>query len=514
MQDSSSPHTDVFPAFEPPIREICLAHSPQVELRPETLYVTAPWPHQHQEAFSLRCAQAGARALTSYTPEQDALALANKLAQQYRAMYEQMTDVAMHFFDITLKAPDLNAMVCYFREIMHNPVIVYDEFFNPVISPDPRLEGYDRDSATLERCDLMNLFFYKQRVVFWDKTAPQPACTRLLFPVLYHDAAKGYLAIFDVETPWEKMDPTLLALFGNFALSEMCRTLELKDVEERYISDFLYDLIFRKDARLGELHRRAKALKLAMDAPYCVIALLPTGQVSNRSPDVNGYMPEDPDWADRVMNHVRNFVGIRWGRDIVTRFSQTTVILHRLSPDELHNTAALKTAAQWLCDRLKGPFAGMEFQVGIGSAVDRLDQAEDSYHRAVDALSYGSLYYGVDGGFIMPWQDSGLLKLFGKLKEADAVFDIIPPALIALEAYDQKHQTQLITTLSTYLNCNCNARRASQQLFIHYKTMHYRLKKIQEEFGLDMEQGLARVQIELGLHMLDIINAQKEQELL
>ena len=75
MQDSSSPHTDVFPAFEPPIREICLAHSPQVELRPETLYVTAPWPHQHQEAFSLRCAQAGARALTSYTPEQDALAL-------------------------------------------------------------------------------------------------------------------------------------------------------------------------------------------------------------------------------------------------------------------------------------------------------------------------------------------------------------------------------------------------------------------------------------------------------
>ena len=114
----------------------------------------------------------------------------------------------------------------------------------------------------------------------------------------------------------------------------------------------------------------------------------------------------------------------------------------------------------------------------------------------------------------MPWQDSGLLKLFGKLKEADAVFDIIPPALIALEAYDQKHQTQLITTLSTYLNCNCNARRASQQLFIHYKTMHYRLKKIQEEFGLDMEQGLARVQIELGLHMLDIINAQKEQELL
>lgn len=513
MQESSSHRRDTFPPLDPTIREVCLAPSPEMEVQPETLYVTAPWPHQHQEAFSLRCAQAGARSLTSDAPEQDALALANGLAQHYRAMYEQMTDVAMHFFDITLKAPDLNSMVCYFREIMHNPVIVYDEFFNPVISPDPSMEGYDRDPATLERCDLMNLFFYKQRVVFWDQDAPRPACTRLLFPVLYHGAAKGYLAIFDVETPWERMDPTLLALFGNFALSEMCRTLELKHVEERYISDFLYDLIFRKDARLGELHRRAKALKLTMDAPYCVMVLIPTGQVSNTSPDVNGYMPEDPDWADRVVNHARNLVGSRWSQDIVTRFSQTTVILHRLCPDELHGSAALKAAAQWLRGRLKGPFAGMEFQVGIGSAVERLDQAEDSYHRAVDALSYGSLYYG-GGGFVMSWQDSGLLKLFGKLKEADAVFDIIPPALIALEAYDQKHQTQLIATLSTYLNCNCNARRASQQLFIHYKTMHYRLKKIQEEFGLDMEQGLSRVQIELGLHMLDIINTQKEQELL
>lgn len=346
------------------------------------------------------------------------------------------------------------------------------------------------------------------------KSPPKPECIRLLFPVLYHDAAKGYLAIFDVETPWEKMEPNLLALFGNSALSEMRRTLELKDMEERYISDFLYDLIFRKDVRLAELHRRAKTLKLAANASYCVMALLPTGQVSNTSPDINGYMPADPDWADRVMNHVRNLVSSRWSRDIVTRFSQTTLILHRLNQEELRSAASLKESAHWLTKRLKGPFAGMEFQVGIGSVVDCLDQAADSYHRAVDALSYGSLYYGKGGGFIMSWQDSGLLKLFGKLQEADAVFDIIPPALIALEAYDQKHQTQLIATLRTYLNCNCNARRASEQLFIHYKTMRYRLKKIQEEFGLDMEQGLARVQIELGLHMLEIINVQKEQELL
>ena len=169
---SSSP-TDALPPLDSSVFKICLIQSPQIDPQPGVLYVTPVWPRETQEDFSHRCAQAGARSFSSPAPEQDALALANKLASHYRTLHEQVADVAMHFFDITLKAPDLNSMVCYFSEIMHNPVIVYDEFFNPVISPDPRLEGYDRDPATLERCDLLNLFFYKQRVTFWDQESPQ-----------------------------------------------------------------------------------------------------------------------------------------------------------------------------------------------------------------------------------------------------------------------------------------------------------------------------------------------------
>ena len=46
----------------------------------------------------------------------------------------------------------------------------------------------------------------------------------------------------------------------------------------------------------------------------------------------------------------------------------------------------------------------------------------------------------------------------------------------------------LIATLSEYVACDLNARRAAERLHIHVNTAHYRLGKIAERTGCDLHR--------------------------
>ncbi len=82
--------------------------------------------------------------------------------------------------------------------------------------------------------------------------------------------------------------------------------------------------------------------------------------------------------------------------------------------------------------------------------------------------------------------------------------EIIPENLIRLYQYDEKNGQQLYETLKMYLDCNCNARKAADRLYIHYKTILHRLDKIKNNFGIDIENSNSRLYIELGIQLLDL----------
>lgn len=432
------------------------------------------------------------------------------LTAHYRRQYKKVVEINLRFADITLKEPDLKLLVGYFEKIMKNPVIIYDEFFNIVLSTDRYLERYERDLSSMERCTMTNLFYYKQRVLFDDEDAPKPSCIRLLFPVLLGDMAKGYLAIFDVNTPYEKMDIPILEIFANSVLVEMKRLLDLRNVEEKYVSDFLYDVVFRITSKGEEIKRRARVLNLEERADYCIIAVEPRGRMKDVTLDVNGYITQYEYMSDRIMNCIQNFIHSRFKRDVVTKFDRTVLILHRLHQcGEGEGGEDICQTCGWLLKNVDKLFDGMAFQIGIGTVTDGIDGIGASYHHALAALSYGAILHGEGGGFIISYEDSSMLKVFSKLKETDTLYDIIPENLLQIRRWDEAHGSNFYGTLKVYLDCSCNAKKSSQVLFIHYKTMLYRLDKLKRQFGVHLENSYQRLHIELGIQMLDIMNLPK-----
>lgn len=85
-------------------------------------------------------------------------------------------------------------------------------------------------------------------------------------------------------------------------------------------------------------------------------------------------------------------------------------------------------------------------------------------------------------GFLETADKYSLIISLNKLAEDE----IITNEIKALNEYDRKNSGELIKTLYTYLCCHRSLNETCERLFTHRNTVLYRIRKIKEDFGLDL----------------------------
>src|SRR6266566_6072630 len=73
-----------------------------------------------------------------------------------------------------------------------------------------------------------------------------------------------------------------------------------------------------------------------------------------------------------------------------------------------------------------------------------------------------------------------------------------------LIAYDREHGSHLVDTVAAYLQCNCHLQRAAAALFVHHKTMSYRLARVSTLTGLRLDDQEDRFRLHLALKILGL----------
>ena len=73
-------------------------------------------------------------------------------------------------------------------------------------------------------------------------------------------------------------------------------------------------------------------------------------------------------------------------------------------------------------------------------------------------------------------------------------------AIRLLKKYDREHETELCPTLETFLNCERSCTLAAQVLKIHRSTLLYRLKRITELTGLNLDDQDTRFYLNLSFY--------------
>ena len=133
---------------------------------------------------------------------------------------------------------------------------------------------------------------------------------------------------------------------------------------------------------------------------------------------------------------------------------------------------------------------------------------KESYKEAKKAIEYIDIARLVTGDkekSVIHYSNLGFFQIFGEFDDKTELWKYVPNTLKKLYQYDKEHKDELIPTLQVYLNNNQSLKKASKELFVHYRTVSYRIEKIAKISGMNFKNPNEMLAVRNGLIIYKMI---------
>ena len=134
---------------------------------------------------------------------------------------------------------------------------------------------------------------------------------------------------------------------------------------------------------------------------------------------------------------------------------------------------------------------------GVGRPAYSLDALYGVSLEARDALRIGRRVHG--DGLLVRYAELGLYRVLHVLRDSPELRSFYEQTLGPLTEYDRRTGQNLIETLEAYFECHGNLSQTAQKLHHHRNSLLYRIGRIQEISGLDLEDSEARLSLQVAL---------------
>jgi sugar diacid utilization regulator len=172
-------------------------------------------------------------------------------------------------------------------------------------------------------------------------------------------------------------------------------------------------------------------------------------------------------------------------------------------PEELPEKAQL--LAKGVQRYVKGLLPDLTVSVGIGGFKQDPSQLPEAYSEAGVALEIGHRIHGPSS--VSTFGKTGTYKLLFRVlqenpEELEAFYgETLEPVV----HYDSRYGTELVQTLITYLGNDASTVRTAGDLFAHRHTIRYRLDRVGELTGLDVDKSEDRERLTLGIKAMQLL---------
>ncbi|MCW2757210.1 MAG: PucR family transcriptional regulator [Nocardioidaceae bacterium] len=164
---------------------------------------------------------------------------------------------------------------------------------------------------------------------------------------------------------------------------------------------------------------------------------------------------------------------------------------------------AIDTFAEHLISRVHDVASGRyECNAGVGAAVHGLENARASREQARLACRFAR---EVARTPVANWADLGEYSLLLRLPLSELTDDALPDELTRLLAIDK--DGRMAETLQAFLDHAGSVPATAEALHVHRTTLYYRLDKIRESTGLDLDDGHTRLVLHLGLELRTLLRS-------
>ena len=152
--------------------------------------------------------------------------------------------------------------------------------------------------------------------------------------------------------------------------------------------------------------------------------------------------------------------------------------------------------------------ANAEFVVGIGKIVKGYHALKESFSDSKIALEYIHVIRKIIGDekkSVVDCSKLGFFRVFAEIKDKDKLLSYVPESLQKLYEFDKQKNGELVDTLECFLNNKQSLKQTSNKLFVHYRTVSYRLEKIKEISSIDFDNPAEILVVRNGLIIYRLI---------
>jgi sugar diacid utilization regulator len=202
----------------------------------------------------------------------------------------------------------------------------------------------------------------------------------------------------------------------------------------------------------------------------------------------------DRDRVDAALRHALDAVRSRHRGTVLAAVRDGRAVQVQLTSGPVDDRLAVELARRLVHEVAEFAADGFGSRAGVGSAGPGIGHARTS-HRQAELACRGVPVLG--RGPVARWEELGPLQVLLRIPPGELDETAVPEALRALAAADP--QGRLRGSLAAYLACGGNVPAAAVDLAVHRTTLYYRLDRIREITGLDLDDGETRLTLHLGL---------------
>lgn len=411
------------------------------------------------------------------------------------------------FTELSLQNVSSDIIIETLDELIGNPVTIYNESFQKISGTNSDVELFyeiDKTEEIEENYDTKFLF-YRRTVIF--PKLYERECEQILVPIRTINQTQINLVVHAVNKDIHEYDYIAIENAATALSLELVKQIAISEVEKKFKNDLIDDLVSGKIKSPDSIYDRATITKFDTDGKYAAVIFNLKPLEEQRLPNKN------IDRHQRLQKHyelLENTIDFYLTDAIIRDRVDEILVLWKVSSkidNEKIEINKIKQTVKHIRDKFQASIKEYAVQVGIGNIAREITDLSKSYNEARDTLTIGQSSNRKD--FTISFNDLGIYRLLYKFDDVNQLKDFIPASLQKLLEYRKSNKDALLETLNVFLQCQQNIARSAQLLFVHYKTVTYRLERIKEITGMDLEDPEEMLSVQVGLRIIEVIDRQE-----
>lgn len=417
----------------------------------------------------------------------------------YKPLLKSVMESQLRIVRQAVEEKDFDGISRHLSHFLHATVILFDRFLRPV-SIYPFTDDAQETEVILQLLDSEKERIIGTKTVLWLVFQHDGEKMLGIWPVMGKGALLGYLCVRLSQDELDEIQLFTIEMAVNICAVQFIKQKLTIETNEKLRENCINQLFVRPLRNEEEVLKLANLYQWDIFKPHRVAVL--ACQFNWKKTPAN--VPIDKETYETwLWDQIKEKVAQDYKELILTRKDDHFILIIPEPRNGEGGKDYWTSLYQYLEDIVSKGAYPTRLYLGVGNPTEKLEDYYDSYQQALQALNVVLSHRVYKRGYAL-FEDLGVYNLLHHLTDSGVAINFVKEHLEPLLKYTNGHGADLFNTLRIFLENSGNWKATTEQMYIHRSTLKYRLQKIEELLGKDLNDGELRLNLMLAYKLYDL----------